>query len=47
MGSIPGLERSLEEGMALQCSCLETPMDKGARVTKSHTRLNQLTTHAR
>ena len=29
-GSIPGLERSLEKGMALQYSCLENSMDRGA-----------------
>ena len=32
MGSIPGLERSPEEGHGnpLQYSCLENPMDRGA-----------------
>ena len=32
MGSIPGTGRSLEEGngKALQYSCLENPMDRGA-----------------
>ena len=31
LGSIPGLERSPEEGNGnpLQCSCLENPMDGG------------------
>ena len=47
IGLIPGLGRSLEEGMdnSLQYSCLENPTDRGAlqatvyRVTKSWTRL--------
>ena len=47
IGLIPGLGRSLEEGMdnSLQYSCLEDPTDRGAlqatvyRVTKSWTRL--------
>ena len=32
VGSIPGLGRSSEggHGNPLQCSCLETPMDRGA-----------------
>ena len=32
-GSIPGLGRSPEKGHGnlLQCSCLENPMDRGAR----------------
>ena len=46
--SIPGLRRSPEggHGNPLQCSRLETPMDRGARraavhrVTKSQTRLS-------
>ena len=45
MGSIPGLGRSPEEGIAtpLQYSCLEDPMDRGSwqatvhRVAKSQT----------
>ena len=45
MGSVPGLERSPEEGNGnpLQYSCLENPMDRGAwwatihRVAKSDT----------
>ena len=52
-GSIPGLGRSPGEGNgnALQYSCLENPIDRGAwgvavhRVTKSQTRLEQLSTH--
>ena len=47
IGLIPGLGRSLEEGMdnSLQYSCLEDPTDRGAlqatvyRVTKSWTLL--------
>ena len=50
MGSIPGLERFLEEGNGnpLQYSCLENPMDGGAwkaavhEVAKSQTRLKRL-----
>ena len=49
-----GQEDPLEEGMGipLQYSCLENPMDRGAwwatvhRVTKSQTRLKQLSMHA-
>ena len=52
-GSIPGLERSpgVENGSPLPYSCLENPMDRGAwwaavhRVTKSRTRLKQLSMH--
>ena len=52
-GSIPGLGKSPGggHGNPLQCSCLETPMDRGAwqatvpRVTKSQTRLKQLSMH--
>ena len=52
-GSIPGLERSPEEGNGnpLQNSCLENPMNRGAwratvyGVAKSRTRLKQLSTH--
>ena len=42
-GSVPGLGRSLEEGMAIHYSCLKNLMDRGAwwatvhRVTKSWT----------
>ena len=54
-GSIPGLGRSPGggHGEPLQYSCLENPMGRGAwsttvhRVTKSGTRLKQLSTHAR
>ena len=54
MGSIPGSGRSLGAGHsnALQYSCLENPMDRGAwwaivhRVTKSQTRLEWLSTYA-
>ena len=50
-GSIPGLGRSPGEGngLPLQCSCLENPMDGGAwwatvhRVAKSRTRLSDFT----
>ena len=53
-GSIPGSGRSPGEdnGNPLQYSCLENPMDGGAwqavihGVTKSWTRLKQLSTHA-
>ena len=53
-GSIPGSGRSSGEGHGnpLQCSCLENPLDRGAwwatvhRVTKSRTRLKQLSMHA-
>ena len=53
-GSIPGWRRSPGEGNGnpLQYSCLENPMDRGAwwaavdRVTKSQTRLKQLSMHA-
>ena len=50
-GSIPGLGRSLEEGMETHCSILQNPMDRGAwwaivhRVAKSQTRLKQLSMH--
>ena len=48
LGSIPGLGRSLEgrHGNPLQYSCLENPMDRGARqvtvhvVTESRTQLS-------
>ena len=54
VGSIPGWGRSPRggHGNPLQYSCLENPMDRGAwratvhRVTKSRTRLKQLTTRA-
>ena len=54
MGSIPGLGRSPGggHGHPLQYSCLENPMDRGARrstvhsVAKSQTRLKPLSTHA-
>ena len=53
MGSISGLERlpGGGSGNALQYSCLENPMDRGAwwttvhRVTKSRTRLKRLSMH--
>ena len=51
-GSIPGSGRSPGGGKPLQYSCLEKPMDRGAwrgsvhRVTKSQTRLKQLSTYA-
>ena len=53
-GSIPGLERVLGggNGKALQCSCLENPMDRGAwwatvhRVAKSWIQLKRLSTQA-
>ena len=52
-GWIPGLGRSSGDGYGnlLQYSCLKNPMDRGAwqsmvyRVTKSWTRLKQLSTH--
>ena len=52
-GSIPGSGRSPRggHGNPLQCSFLENPMDRGASwatvhgVTKSQTRLKQLSTH--
>ena len=52
-GSIPWLGRSPGggHGNTLQCSCLENPTDRGAwhamvhRITKSRTRLKQLSTH--
>ena len=52
-GLIPGWGRSLGGGLGnpLQYSCLENPMDRGAwqaavhRVTKSQTRLTQLSMH--
>ena len=55
VGSIPESRRSPGEwhGYPLQYSCLENPMDRGARrgiahaVTKSQTRLKQLTMHVR
>ena len=46
-----GQEDPLEEEMATHSTCLENPMDRGARrasvhwVTKSQTRLKQLSTH--
>ena len=45
-----GWEDPLEEGMvAIQYSCLENPMDRGActvhRVAESRTRLKRLSTH--
>ena len=51
--SIPGSGRSPGEGHGypLQCSCLESPMDRGAwwatvhRVTESQTRLKRLSAH--
>ena len=54
-GSIPGSERSPGGGhdIPLQYSCLQNPKDRGAwratvhRVTKSHTQLKRLNTHAR
>ena len=54
VGSIPGLGRYPGEGHCspLQYSCLQNPMDRGAwwatvhRVTKSWTRLKQLSMHA-
>ena len=53
VGSIPGSGRSPGEGHGnpLQYSCLGNPMDRGASratvhgVTKSQTRLKQLSTH--
>ena len=53
MGSIPGWERAPgeENGIPLQYSCLENPMDRGAwwatvhGVAKSRTRLKPLRTH--
>ena len=53
MGSIPGLGRSPGggHGNPLQCSCLETPMDRGAwwatvhGVAKSWTRLSDQAHH--
>ena len=55
VGLIPGSRRSPGEGHdnLLQYSCLENPMDRGAwratvhRVTKSQTRLKQLSTRRR
>ena len=55
MGSIPGSGRSPGggHGNPLQYSCLENPMDRGARralvhrVTKSRTRPKRLSMHAR
>ena len=50
-GSIPGL--GTREGNPLQCSCLDNPMDRGARramvhmVSKSRTRLMGLHFHRR
>ena len=54
VGSIPGSERYLGggNGNTLQHSCLENRMDRGVRqatvhrVTKSRTRLKQLSMHA-
>ena len=54
-GFIPGLGRSPGEGNgnALQYSCLENPMDRGAwqatvhRVTKSWTRLSNFTSRTK
>ena len=53
-GSVPGWGRSPGggDGNPLQYSCLENPLDRGAwwatvhRVTKSQTRLKELSTHA-
>ena len=53
-GSMHGSERSSEggHGNPLQYSCLENPMDRGARraavhrAAKSRTRLKRLSTHA-
>ena len=53
-GSIPGSGRSLGEGNGnpLQSSCLENPMDRGARqaivhgVAKRRTRVKRLNTHS-
>ena len=53
IGLIPGLGRSSGRGNGnpLQYSCLEKPMDRGAwcakfyRVSKSRTRMKQLSTH--
>ena len=53
MGLVPGSGRfpGGGHGNPLQYSCLENPMDRGAwqatvhGVTKSQTRMNQLTTH--
>ena len=53
MGSIPGWGRSPGggPGSPLQCSCLESPMDRGAwwvtvhRVAKNQTQLKLLSTH--
>ena len=53
LGSIPGLGKSPGGGYGnpLQYSCLENPMDRGARqaivhrVAKSRTRLKQLSMH--
>ena len=41
VGSIPGWTRPLGEGKGspLQYSCLEIPMDRGARSTESQNRL--------
>ena len=55
MGSILGLGRSPGEGHGnpLQYSCLENPMDKGARlaivhrVAQSQTQQKQLSTHTK
>ena len=54
LGSIPGLGRSPGggHGNALQYSCLENTMERGAwpatvrRVTKNQTQLKQLSIHA-
>ena len=54
VGSIPSSDApGGEHGTALQYSCSENPMDRGAwqatvhRVAKSRTQLKQLSTHAR
>ena len=54
LGSVPGLSRSPGEGHAnpLQYSCLENPMDRGARwatvrsIAQSWTQLKRLSRHA-
>ena len=54
VGSVPGSGRSPGEGNGnpLQITCLENPMDRGVwqatvhRITKSQTRLKQLSMHA-
>ena len=46
LGSIPGLERSPEEGNGnpLQYSCLENPVDRGAWRTTVHRAAKELDT---